>query len=52
MSSLHDLALQQKIELTNDNRNKNDLSRSKLAAKYDISYGPISNILKRKIICE
>ncbi|CAF1023635.1 unnamed protein product [Rotaria sordida] len=48
MSSRHDLTLQQKIELINDNRNGNGLSQRTLAAKYNISLGSVSNVLKRK----
>jgi len=48
MSSRHDLTLQQKIELINDNRNGNGLSQRALAVKYNISLGSVSNVLKRK----
>ncbi|CAF5043856.1 unnamed protein product, partial [Rotaria sp. Silwood1] len=48
MSLRHDLTLQQKIELINDNRNGNGLSQRELAGKYNISLGSVSNVLKRK----
>ncbi|CAF3287422.1 unnamed protein product [Rotaria socialis] len=48
MSVRHDLTLQQKIELINDNRNGNGLSQRTLAVKYNISLGSVSNVLKRK----
>ncbi len=48
MSVRHDLTLQQKIELINDNKDGNGLSQRKLAAKYNISLGSVSNVLKRK----
>ncbi|CAF1258618.1 unnamed protein product [Rotaria sordida] len=48
MTIRHDLTLQQKIELINDNRNANGLSQRTLAVKYNISLGSLSNVLKRK----
>ncbi|CAF1597859.1 unnamed protein product [Rotaria magnacalcarata] len=48
MSIRHDLTLQQKIELINDNRNGNGLSQRTLAVKYNISLGSVSNVLKCK----
>ena len=48
MSSWHDLTLQQKIELINDNKNGNGLPQRKLAATYNISLGSVSNVLKHK----
>ena len=48
MALRHELTLQQKIELINDNRNGNGLSQRTLAAKYNISLGSVSNVLKRK----
>ncbi|CAF2944116.1 unnamed protein product [Rotaria sp. Silwood2] len=48
MSLRHDLTLQQKIELINDNRNGNGLSQRELAGKYNISLGSVLNVLKRK----
>ncbi|CAF2033975.1 unnamed protein product, partial [Rotaria magnacalcarata] len=48
MSSRHDLSLQQKVELIKDNNDGNGLSQRKLAEKYNISLGSVSNVLKRK----
>ena len=48
MTSRHDLTLQQKVELINDSTDGKGLSERKLAAKYNISLGSVSNVLKRK----
>ena len=48
MSSRHDLPLQQKVELIKDNNDGNGLSQRKLAEKYNISLGSVSNVSKRK----
>ncbi|CAF4034027.1 unnamed protein product, partial [Rotaria sp. Silwood1] len=37
-----------KIEFINDIKDDNSLSQRKLAAKYNISLGSVSNVLKRK----
>jgi transposase len=48
MATRHNLTLQEKIHLIFDNNEGNGLSQRKLAAKYNISFGSVSNILKRK----
>ncbi|CAF1116814.1 unnamed protein product [Rotaria magnacalcarata] len=48
MSSRRDLPLQQKVELIKDNNYGNGLTQRKLAEKYNISLGSVSNVLKRK----
>ena len=48
MTSRHDLTLQQKVELINDSKDSKGLSQRKLTAKYNISLGSVSNVLKRK----
>ncbi len=40
--------LNEKIQLINDSNSGNGTSQRKLAEKYNISLGSISNILKRK----
>ncbi|CAF3815120.1 unnamed protein product [Rotaria sordida] len=48
MTSCHELTLHEKVQLIYDNRDGNGLSQRKLAEKYNISLGSVSNILKRK----
>ena len=48
MTTRHDLTLQEKVQLIFDNNEGNGLSQRKLATKYNISLGSVSNILKRK----
>ena len=48
MTSRHELTLQEKIQLIFDNKDGNGLSQRRLAEKYNISLGSVSNILKRK----
>jgi Mor family transcriptional regulator len=51
MTSLRHLTLKEKIQLINDSNGgncDNGLSQRKLAEKYNISLGSVSNILKRR----
>jgi hypothetical protein len=48
MTSRHYLTLNKKIQLIHDDNDGNGLSQRKLAVKYNISLGSVSNILKRK----
>ncbi|CAF1368201.1 unnamed protein product, partial [Rotaria sordida] len=45
MTSRHELTLQEKIQLTFDNKDGNGLSQRKLAVEYNISLDSVSNIL-------
>jgi len=48
MATRRDLTLHDKVQLIFDNNEGNGLSQRKLAEKYKISLGSVSNILKRK----
>ncbi|CAF4239687.1 unnamed protein product [Rotaria sordida] len=48
MTSCHELTLHEKVQLIYDNSDGNGLPQRKLAEKYNISLGSVSNILKRK----
>ncbi len=49
MTSPHYITLEQQIQLINDYNGGNSLSQRKLAEKYNISLGSVSNVLKQKI---